>query len=149
MHSLRRKFHMTIKYSDLEEAFDFVSFSSIGENSAYFSKKTGKFYWISDCIDEEEEPLPDDLYESSEYIQVPDKYELDLGKRMVFDFVHQYLPDDYETVSNYFRKQGAYARYKFMLEKEDMLEKWHEFETQQTKKSLLAWAKECDLKVEE
>ena len=140
---------MTIKYSDLEAALDFVSFSYTGENLAYFSRTTGKFYWISDCIDEEEEPLPEDLYLSSEYIQVPDKYELDLGKRMVFDFVHQYLPDDYETVFNYFRKQGAYARYKFMLEKKDMLEKWYEFETQQTKMALLAWAKGCDLTIEE
>ncbi|MBM7074251.1 hypothetical protein JQC92_19845 [Shewanella sp. 202IG2-18] len=139
---------MTIKYTDLESAFDFVSFGSTGDNEAYFSQKTGKFYWISDCIDEEE-PLPDDLFESSEYLQVPDKHELDLGKRLVFDFVHQYLANDFETVSNYFRNQGAYGRYKALLERKDKLEQWYEFEAEQTKKALLAWAKECDLKVEE
>ena len=69
---------MTIKYTDLEYAFDFVSFGIIGENSAYLSQKTGKFYWISDSIDETEESLSDDLYDSSEYIQVPDKHDLNL-----------------------------------------------------------------------
>ncbi len=101
---------MTIKYADLESAFDFVSFGSFSGNEAYFSTKTGQFYWVSPNIDEGEEPIPDNLYESDEYLQVPSKHDLDLGKRLIFDFVNQFMANDLETVSQIFSKKGAYIR---------------------------------------
>ncbi|MCL1076583.1 hypothetical protein D5R81_00085 [Parashewanella spongiae] len=138
---------MVIKYSDLESAFDFVSFGSYSDNQAYLSTKTGKVYWVSDNIDEEDEPLPDDLYQSDEYIQVPSKHELDLGKKLVFDFVYQFLASDFETVSQYFRKQGAYGRFKSLLERREKLDEWHKFEEQHNKQALLEWAKENGITV--
>ncbi len=136
---------MTIKYVDLESAFDFVSFGSFSVNEAYFSIKTGQFYWVSPNIDEGEEPIPDNLYESNEYIQVPSKHDLDLGKRLVFDFVNQFMGNDLETVSQIFSKKGAYSCYKDLLERKGMLEQWYKYEEQESKKALLEWAKQNEI----
>ncbi|RLV60027.1 hypothetical protein D5018_08915 [Parashewanella curva] len=138
-----------IKYQDLELAFDFVSFGGYSENEAYFSKKTGKFYYISDNIDAEEESIPDDLFESDEYIQVPDKQELDLGKQLVIDFTSEHLADELENVYQVFRKKGAYSRFKELLANRGLVEKWHQYEEINQKKALSAWAKEHDIDLNE
>jgi hypothetical protein len=50
-----------------------------------------------------------------DYIAVPHKNELGLGRRLVFDFVDQELPRDADAVSDFFRRRGAYARLKALL----------------------------------
>ncbi len=36
----------------------------------------------------------------------------------------EYLPDDHERVRQFFRRKGAYSRYKDLLDKRGLLEKW-------------------------
>jgi hypothetical protein len=49
------------------------------------------------------------------YVQLPDKRELDLGRALVFDFVRQFLPDDFSEVQRMFGRRGAYAKFKDLL----------------------------------
>ena len=77
---------MRVKWSDLQLAFEFASVGQGGENEAYICKQTGKIYWHSESLDDDEE-LPDDIDDAEKYISIPDKRELDLGKPLVMVFL--------------------------------------------------------------
>lgn len=131
----------SVKLSELELAFDFVSASAPFAHSAYISRKTGEIFWESDLIDEEE-VLPENLGDPDHYIAIPHKNELDLGKRMVLRFVASKLPQEYENVEDMFRSKGAYSRYKALLESKGQLEAWYRYEEEEAKAALRQWSAE-------
>ena len=90
--------------------------------------------------------LPDDLYESNKYLQIPSKKDIELGKSLVLDFIDKYSPTDYENVSSMFRKKGAYSRLKSFLEKKGLLDKWHNYEQEALLKAIKDWCNEIDVK---
>ena len=45
----------SVNYNDLEMAFDFSSDSNIYDSYAYVCRKSGKIYYVSDGIDDEED----------------------------------------------------------------------------------------------
>jgi len=50
---------MPVSFSDIADAFNFVSSGGVGECHAYLDRQSGKTYWQSDLIGElEEEKLP-------------------------------------------------------------------------------------------
>ncbi|MCY3750980.1 MAG: hypothetical protein OXG54_06225, partial [Gammaproteobacteria bacterium] len=81
----------------------------------------------------------EDIHDDRKYIQIPHKRELDLGRKLVLRFVEQELPGDIDYVSRMFRKAGAYSRFKDVLERRGMLEKWYEYEVTATEKALREW----------
>jgi hypothetical protein len=134
---------VAIKAEELRSAFEFVSFGLPFENSAYFCLDTGRIYLHSDSIDVDDgERLPEDVDDLDRYIAVPHKNDLDLGRHLVLAFVNQELPDDYDTVAGFFRRKGAYARFKDLLHARGVLERWYEFENRATEEALLAWCEE-------
>ena len=66
---------MSVSFSDLQRAFEFVSGGGLGENEAYLDRQSGKIYWHSEFGDNDEE-LPDDI-DNEKYIPIPDKKELE------------------------------------------------------------------------
>lgn len=131
----------SVKLSDLMMAFEFVSSAAPFESSAYISRRTGEIYWVSDLIDEEED-LPEDLGDPEQYIEIPHKNELDLGRRLVLGFVRRSLPDSYDEVEDIFRSKGAYSRYKALLERTGKLEEWYRYEEVETDAALRQWSEE-------
>ena len=140
---------MTIKYDDLSAAFDFVSFAAPMEQRAYVSLDTGAIYWISETNPIDEEDLPDDLDASDRYIAIPDKNELDLGNNLALRFVEEQLPDRYADVEDFFRRRGAYARFKELLAAEKCLEKWYAFEAESTERALRHCCKANEIQLAE
>jgi len=140
---------VTIKYDDLSAAFDFVSFAAPMEHRAYVSLDTGAIYWISETNPIDEEDLPDDLDASDRYIAIPDKNELDLGNNLALRFVEEQLPDRYADVEDFFRRRGAYARFKELLAAEKCLEKWYAFEAESTERALRHWCKANEIQLAE
>jgi len=132
-----------MKFEDIEMGFEYVSSTMRHMNHAILSRKTGKMYYISELFDSDE--LPDDIDDPDIYIAIPHKTELNLGKHLVFDFVSEYLPDDYDKVSDIFRSKGAYSRYKDLLEHRGLLDNWYAYEEAAKKKKLMAWCKENDI----
>jgi hypothetical protein len=78
---------------------------------------------------------------------VPDQSALDLGSRLVFRFVREVMPADYDAVAEIFRRRGAYSRYKDLLDRRGMLQRWYDYENDATREALLAWAAECGIEV--
>ena len=139
---------MSVKWFDLELAFDFVGGGQGGVHQAYLCKRTGKLYWHSEDLEDEEE-LPDDIDDTDKYIPIPDKKELDLGKPLVMDFASQFLPDDLERVRDIFRHRGAYGRFKDLLAHRHAIDQWHKYEAEMEKKALREWCEANAIEVEE
>ncbi|MFO7975324.1 MAG: hypothetical protein R6V12_11890 [Candidatus Hydrogenedentota bacterium] len=130
-----------LKYTDVRDAYDFVSFGEAGMHEAWMCLETGKSYWHTDFGDNME-PLPDDIDDSDKYIMLPDKRDLDLGNRLVMRFVREHMPEHSGRVQDFFGKRGAYARFKDLLEREDMLQQWYDYEEAATDKALREWCAE-------
>ena len=137
---------VTVKYEDLSEAFDFVSFAAPMEHHAYISIDTGTIYWISEA-NPLEEAIPDDLETSDRYIAIPHKNDLDLGSDLALRFAADELPGLYNRIEGFFRHRGAYARFKELLASEGCLEKWYAFETESTEQALKKWCVENGINV--
>jgi hypothetical protein len=131
---------MPVSWTDLILAFEYLGASSPGEHQVFLCKQTGKLYWDSDSSDELDE-LPDDVDDAAQYIQIPHKRELDLGTTLVFDFVGQFLPDDFDEVQRIFSRKGAYARFKDLLVRRGTLDQWYDFESKAEESALRSW---CD-----
>ena len=102
---------MPIKFSDIEDAFFFVSMGEMYMNSAILCLETGKIFYMSDFGDSDE--LPEDIDDDPDkYIAIPHKNELDLGKPLVLEFSAMYLSDNFEKVKSFFHKKGAYSKFK-------------------------------------
>jgi hypothetical protein len=140
---------VAVRHDDLAMAFDFVSHGGPMEHNAYVSLDTGKIWWTSDSSDAFDEELPDDLETSDRYLAIPHKNELGPGSRLALRFVVQELPARYEQVEGFFRRRGAYARFKGLLEHEGVLDRWYAFEADADESVLRRWCAENGLELVE
>ena len=138
---------MPVTMSELEAAFEFVSSDGGGMNEAFLCRRTGKIYWRSSDLSDELEELPDDLDESENYISIPGKRELDLGKPLVLDFAAAFMPDDFDKVRRIFAGRGAYRNFRMLLEEKDKLKEWYDFEAQATQRALRDWCEENSIEI--
>ncbi|HBO42860.1 MAG TPA: hypothetical protein DD670_02780 [Planctomycetaceae bacterium] len=136
---------MKHSYETIELAFEFVSSASQFENEAILSLDTGETYFVSGMFDSDE--LPDDIETSDRYVRLPHKNDLDLGKALVRRFVARHMPDAFDEVESFFRRRGAYARFKDLLDHRGMLDEWHAYENAQTKASLRQWCADNNIEL--
>ena len=134
---------MPTSFSDLELSFEFVSSSGVGMNEAFLCRRTGKIYWRSDSSDDlNEEEMPDDVEDEEKYIAIPGKRDLDLGKPLVMDFAREFLPNDFDEVRYMFSNRGAYKKFRALVTRRNVLDRWYEFESKATERALREW---CEL----
>ncbi len=138
--------NMAITFDSIENAFLYVSMDQQFMNNAYLCRETGQIFYTSEIGDSDE--LPDNFDDSDKYIAIPHKNELELGKRLVFDYVSNFLPDDIDRVDSIFGKRGAYSRFKDLLDKRGHLDKWHKFEDERTRNALMQWCTDNDIELE-
>ncbi len=124
---------------ELRNAFDFVSAGDPFDHSAWICLETGKIYWRSSATELDDEDLPEDVDNSDRYLAVPSQHDLDLGHRLALTFAAHELPDDYDMVTGFFRRRGAYSRFKNLFQTRGRLASRHEFENRETDEALLAW----------
>jgi hypothetical protein len=62
-------------------------------------------------LDEIEGELPDGVEDDENYIAVPHKRELGLGKPRALDFAREFLLKDVDDVRYMFSKRGAYQKF--------------------------------------
>jgi len=134
-----------VKFSDIQDAFLFVSSAGYGMHSALLCQDTGKIYYRSEmgALDEIEDEDPD----LEKCIEIPHKNDLDLGQNLVFEFVQMHLPDDYDRVRQIFRKPGAYGRFKELLDSKGLLEIWNDFESQREEQGLRQWCTDNEIEL--
>lgn len=135
-----------MSFSEIEDAFGFVSSDQPYMHRAYVSKTTGETFYQSDTSDLDE--LPEDIYENDDYIEIPHKNDLNLGQRLVWQFVEKEIPGLADKVRSFFSRKGAYSRYKDFLEEVGLLDKWHEFEDSRTREALIQWCKDNEIEID-
>jgi len=136
---------MTTEFKEIALAFDFVSFGQPNEHQAFLDTKTGKIYWESEFVDNDEE-LPDD-FDDAKYIEIPHKNDLGLGKPLALDFTYEHLPNEAERVEAIFRTKGAYSKFKAILERNGKTDKWYEYESSAQEKALRKWCEENEIEI--
>jgi hypothetical protein len=137
---------VSVNATELLNAFEFVSAGLLYEHSAAICIDTGRIYLASSMI-EAEQDLPEDLETSDRYIAVPHKNELGLGRDLALSFIDRELPGDYNTAAGFFRRKGAYGRFKQLLQSRSMLQRWYDFESSATEEALRAWCEENGIEV--
>lgn len=135
---------MAIKYDEIENAFMFVSMDQRYMHNAILCKETGRIFYTSEMGDSDE--LPDDI-DDPKYISIPHKNDLDLGKKLVIEFVSEFLPGELDKIDSIFRRRGAYSRYKELIYEKGLLEKWYQFENERQRAALLQWCSENNLEI--
>jgi hypothetical protein len=138
---------MPVSWDELENAFEFVSFGELGEHVAVLCRDSGQIFWHSEDSDMDE--FPDDVDDEEKYLRIPHKKELDLGKPLVFDFVDAFLPDVFDEVRRIFDHRGAYARFKDLLQRRKVIDRWYDFEAKATEKALRDWCELNDIEIDE
>jgi hypothetical protein len=136
----------TVKFDELLEAFEFVSFGPPMEHEAYLCVETGVIHYHSELVDLEDS-LPDDIDDAEKYIAIPHQNDLDLGKRLALQFAEEGLPDALNDVYEIFRHRGAYGRFKSLLERLGKLQQWYEYEKKGRKEALRLWCEESGIEI--
>jgi hypothetical protein len=131
---------MPASFQDILLSFEFVD-SDAGVHEAFLCRRTGKTFWRSD-LDELDDEAPDDIEDEEKYVAIPGKRELDLGKPLVLDFAREFLPNDFDEVRYMFSKKGAYKKFRALLIRRNVLERWYDFESKATERALREW---CEL----
>ena len=137
---------MKIPFVDIESTFDFVASAPPGENSALLNRLTGESYFLSEYGDSDE--IPEDAYDSEDWVDVPHFSELDLGRELAFSFVEARAPGEVRRVADLFRGSGAWRRFKGHLEHLGLLQDWFDFEAAARERAILAWCEEEGIEVE-
>jgi len=135
-----------MRFSDLENAFQFAGMDGGYINEAWVSRSTGEVFLESDEAGIHE--LPDDVFPNDDLVQVPNRHELDLGQPLVWEFVDEQIPGLRSRVREIFSRRGAYGRYKDFLEGIGLLNVWYDFEDRKTREALLRWCEEEGIPVE-
>ena len=134
-----------MKLSDLEDAFMYVGGAAFGERTAMICPQTGQIYLRSELGEIDE--IPEEVYESDLWFEIPHKKELGLGHDMVFSFVAQHVPADLDRVERIFSRRGAYSNYKDLLAERGILEEWYVFEETRTREAILNWCRVMEIEV--
>ena len=132
---------VTVSFDELFDACEWVASGEAAamDCEAYINRETGQIHWCGEGIDEEP---PEDIEDGTLYIAVPRKQELHLGRSLALRFVEEHLPRSIETVHGFFRRPGAFSRFKALLAGAGQLDAWHAYEEAATENALREWCEE-------
>jgi len=132
-------------FSEIQDAFFFVSSAEYGMNKAILCKDNGQIYYHSEMgtIDE----IDEEDFDCDIFIEIPHKKDLDLGQRLVLEFVERHLADEIPFIQQIFSGRGAYGRFKDLLRRKGLLQSWYDFENQREEKALREWAWENEIEL--
>jgi Uncharacterised protein family (UPF0158) len=136
-----------MRVEDVEFLFNYVGSAPRFVHSAYLNLRTGEGHITSELGDFDE--LPDDFDESDDYLKIPHPSDLDLGRELVFEFVAQRLPDALEVVRDFFRRSGAYGRFRNLLEHNGLLDEWNDVQAERSHAAMLAWCAKNGIELQE
>jgi len=136
---------MPVSFQEILDALEFVSMGGgLGEHQAILCRQTGKIYWHSEFSDLDElyDELPDDIDNDENYLAIPHKRDLGLGKPLALEFAREFLANDFDEVRSIFSTRGAYAKFRALLARRNAVDRWHAFEAAATERALREW---CEL----
>ena len=134
-------------FAEIEFAFDSVSSQMQSMCTAYLCRKSGKIFYHDDATGIYDE-LPDDFELSDQYIEIPHKNELDLGRDLAYDFINSKAQTLSAEVREIFSRKGAYQRFKSLLTRNGLLDDWFNYEQAETEAALKQWCKDNSIELQ-
>ena len=122
-----------------EDLADLFELELDQNKNQYETLQRGEMNKGSQAVDE---ALPEDIEDGTLYIAVPRKNEFDSGRSLALRFVEEHLPRSRETVHEFFRKRGAFSKFKSLLASSGQLDAWHEYQEAATESALREWCEE-------
>lgn len=141
---------MPVSFQEIVEAFEFAGMSGgLGEYRAILCRRTGKIYVHAEFSDlaEFNDELPDGVEDEEKYIDIPDKREIGLGKPLALDFAREVLPGDLDEVRYIFSRKGAYKKFRTLVTRRGVLDRWYDFESKATERALRQWCEQNSIEV--
>lgn len=132
--------------NDLEDAMRMLDESGSAARG-WVSRDTGKVHLRNDELEDLGEPLPADIDDGEQYIDVPPLRTFDLGPGLVARFTREHLPADHERVKAFFRSQGAYRRFSALLAERGNTATWHSYRDDAIRNALQEWCEENGLRL--
>ena len=129
---------MRVNVDDLEEAYTFVSMGGDFDVAAWVNRRTGQVHTYTPEADSDEMP-EDDSEDGADCVAVPDQVELEMGTNIVRDFTALKVPELGDRIDAIFRRRGAYARFKELLDREGKIQLWYDYETERLDAALREW----------
>ena len=131
------------KFSEILDAFEFCSFGDLYSSEAYLSLERGTVHIVSD---DEDEDVPEDI-ETGPYLALPSRSDLRLGPALAIAFAEEFMPGELVRVQDYFRKQGAYGRFKDLLAQKGQLQAWYDYEAAARESGLRQWCADMGIEL--
>lgn len=120
-----------------------VAIASVSEEhdiEAFVSRSTGRVY-VGGLDGQLDEDFPEDT-DDPDLVALPSRRDLDLGSTLARRFGHEIAPQLRGEIEACFSRKGAYQRFRSLLERTKLVDRWYEYETAQTRIALTAWAEE-------
>ncbi len=134
--------------TDLLDAYEFADVGQNQEFGAFVCLRTGTFYFQTDPdISGIENELLNVIDNIDLYLSMLDRRELDLGRSLVLDFVHEARPQDNELMRSHFHKRGAHRQFRSWSDRVGLTQVWCKFRQDRTLAALRVWAVENGLQV--
>ena len=140
-----------MKYGDIEDAFHLTS-APEGLPFVILHRHTGQVLCDHDGIGEYDIEMARDQgvdVDGPDWVAVPGKRELDLGRKLAIDFAAEHLSsEDFDRVQGIFSRSVAQWRFG-ERDYQNKLEAWHDFEAAGTEKALREWCAEHKILLED
>jgi len=138
---------MPISFSNIQMAFEMADIEGGASIRMVLDRKSGKIYQDSDGMLDGDDELPDDIDDDERYVDIPDKKSLGLGKPLVMRFASEHMPDDIDDVRAIFSRRGAYARFKDLVVRRRLLERWYDFSNKAEEAAIREWCAENEIEL--
>ncbi len=135
--------NVVFEFHIIEAAFDWANLDD-HSNEAYLDRQTGNSIFISSYGDSDE--VPEDLDDTTRYVSIPDTRDFGLGSQLTIEFTSQVAPSLVDEVRDAFRRKGGFRRFKELLDRNGLLERWYEYEAAALQECIEEWCVENDIR---
>ncbi|TWU40196.1 hypothetical protein Q31b_35410 [Novipirellula aureliae] len=135
--------NVVFAFDTIEMAFEYANFDD-RSNDAYLDRHTGNSLYFSMLGDSDDEP--DDFDDTARYVAIPDTRDFGLGSQLAIQFASETAPSLLDDVRDAFRGRGGFRRFKDLLDRNDLLESWHQYEAEHERTAILQWCADNDIR---
>ena len=129
-------------YNNLYAAYEIANFRNDPEVMAYVNIKDEKIVILEseEFCESAERKKAERALKKGEWIELPQKSDLGLGRDLVFCFAEEHFPvNERRFFAGMFSRSDAYGNRHDFLECKGLLNKWHQFENAEEDKVLKEW----------
>ncbi|MCR9207638.1 MAG: UPF0158 family protein [bacterium] len=135
--------NIVFDFDTIENAFDYANFDD-RSNDAYLDRQTGASLYFSTFGDSDD--TPDDFDDTTRYVAIPDTRDFGLGSDLAIKFTSEHAPQLIDDAKACFGGRGGFRRFKDLLDRNRLLDHWHEYQSEHERLAILQWCVDNDIR---